>query len=136
MFAKLGYTTMVEPRYKTSAGLRKPDLLIFAPGKPSVIIDVTCVSDMYVDLNIPHFSKVDYYSQRPEIVHEVTALTGQPPSFSSISISWRGCFSPQSASDLRELGLTASNLGLLSAITVEQGAIIHRIFNTTTRSWT
>ena len=78
------------------------------------------------------WNKVEFYSKHDEIVRSVEALTGKQPTFSSITINWRGCFSPQSALDLKTVGFTEADLGLLSAITVEQGAIIHRLFKCST----
>ena len=85
------------------------------------------VSDMYDDLNTPLRKKVEYYSQHPEIAVECEKITGKPPDFSAIAINWRGCMAPQTATDLKLEGFTNSDLQLLAAITVEQGAIIHRV---------
>ena len=128
---RLGYTTLVEPHFHTPAGLQKPDLVAHAPDKASVVLDACIVSDMYDDPDTPHRNKVQKYNT-PEICSQVERLTGSAPEVSSICISWRGVFSPMSAAYLRSLGLTQADLGLLSAITVEQGAIIHRLFNTST----
>ena len=128
---RLGYTTLVEPHFHTPAGLQKPDLVAHAPDKASVVLDACIVSDMYDDPDTPHRNKVQKYNT-PEICSQVERLTGSAPEVSSICISWRGVFSPTSAAYLRSLGLTQADLGLLSAITVEQGAIIHRLFNTST----
>ena len=88
---------------------------------------------MYDDPNTPYENKVLYYSGRPEIVAAVSELTGCPPTFSGAIISWRGCVAPNTARDLLSLGLGKDVLRLLSAITVEQGAVIHRVFNTSTQ---
>ena len=52
--------------------------------------------------------------------------------FSSITLNWRGIYSPGSASDLRLLGLTKEDLTFLAAVCVEQGAIIHRLHQRST----
>ena len=126
-----GYSTLVEPHFHTPAGLQKPDLVAYAPDKTSVVLDACVVSDMYDDPDTPHQQKVTKYNTE-EIRSQVERLTGSVPEVSSICISWRGVFSPRSAAYLRTLGFTQADLGLLSAITVEQGAIIHRLFNTST----
>ena len=131
-FRKLGYQTVLEHHFKTSAGMRKPDLLAWAPGKPTIITDVTIVSDQYVNLDDPHNAKVEYYKKHPEITAQAIDITGNPPWFSGIAINWRGCFSPKSAADLLNMGLSKRTLGLLSAIAVEQSAITHRIFGQST----
>ena len=127
ILSRLKYEVIVEPHIQTSDGLRKPDLVAHAPGKPTMVLDATVVSDMYDDPNEPHQGKVDKYNTE-EIREKVTQLTGAEPGFSSICISWRGVFAPASAADLRDMGFTQADLGLLSAITVEQGATVHRIF--------
>lgn len=127
-FSKLGYSTLVEPHFQTSQGLRKPDLLIHAPGKQTAILDVSIVSDNYDDPDKPHRDKVNKYSSCPEITTAATTISGSVPIYSSIVINWRGAFSPQSAADLRSLGLKQHTIALLSAIAVEQGAVIHRQF--------
>ena len=132
VLTRLGFETVLEPTFKTTRGLRKPDILAYKPDLQSVILDVAVTSDMYDDPNTPHWGKVEYYCQHDEITEGVTATSGCPPQFSALAISWRGCITPQSAHDLRTLGFTKSDLGLLSAITCEQGAIIHRVFNCST----
>ena len=126
-----GYSTLVEPHFHTPAGLQKPDLVAYGPDKASVVLDACVVSDMYDAPDQPHVAKVTKYNTE-EIRSQVERLTGSVPEVSSVTISWRGVFSPSSAAYLRTLGFTQADLGLLSAITVEQGAIIHRLFNTST----
>ena len=132
MFGRIGYKTLVEPHFKTVQGLRKPDLLVYGEGKPSVILDVAVSTDNLPDPDSRHWDKVRYYSQYEEISAGVELISGTRPEFSSVTLNWRGLFSPSSAADLRRLGLTLRDIGLLAMITVEQGAIIHRVFNTST----
>ena len=130
-FGRSSWNQLVEPHFHTSAGLQKPDLVAYGPDKASVVLDACVVSDMYDDPDQPHVAKVTKYNTE-EIRSQVERLTGSVPEVSSVTISWRGVFSPSSAAYLRTLGFTQADLGLLSAITVEQGAIIHRLFNTST----
>ena len=90
------------------------------------MIDATVVSDRCTDLDIPHREKMKYYDL-PEIIAVAECKAGVAPSFSSITLNWRGIYSPGSASDLRLLKLTKADLKLLAAVCVEQGAIIHRL---------
>ena len=132
-FTRLGYKVMVEPHFQTHQGLRKPDLLVWGrDDQQSVVIDVAVSADNLPDPDTRHWDKVRYYSQYVEIASGVEAITGTRPEFSSVTLNWRGLFSPASAADLRRLGFTTRDLGLLATITVEQGAVIHRIFNTST----
>ena len=72
----------------------------------------------------------------PEIKRAIQALTGVEPVRSSFTLNWRGIYSPESARDMRIVGLTNTDLQFMAAICVEQGAIIHRIHQTTTmNSW-
>ena len=136
---RLGFTTVSEPHYNTSLGLRKPDLVAYKEGQVAAVLDATICYDGGAeaggfDPDQPHHQKVAYYSQHPEIVNSVRNLssTTDDPIFSSITINWRGCWSPASARDLSLLGFTKADLGLLAAIAVEQGAAIHRVFNQST----
>ena len=132
MFTRLGYSTMVEPHFRTSQGLRKPDLVVYGEGKPCVVLDVAVSSDKLDEPDQRHWDKVRYYSQYEEISTGIELISGQRPEFSSVVLNWRGLFSPASAADLRRFGFTLRDIGLLATITVEQGAIIHRVFNTST----
>ena len=132
VFTRLGYNTMVEPHFNTEQGLRKPDLLVWGEGKACFILDVAVSADNLPDPDTRHWDKVRYYSQYDRLSTGVELITGMRPEFSSVTLNWRGIFSPRSASDLRSLGFTRRDIGLLAAITVEQGAVIHRVFNTST----
>ena len=128
IFRAKGYKTLLEHPFKIAGGaVRKPDLVVYGEGRRTTIFDVCIVSDMYDDLNTPLRQKVEKYSQHEEITEACEQLTGRPPDFSAIAINWRGCMAPQTAVDLKLEGFTSSDLLLLSAITVEQSAIIHRI---------
>ena len=133
---RLGFTAVTEPHYTTSLGLRKPDLVVYKAGQVAAVIDATICYDGGAeaggfDPDSPHHQKVQYYSQHPEIVRAVQTLssTTSEPIFTSLTINWRGCWSPASARDLCLLGFNQADIGLLAAIAVEQGAVIHRVFN-------
>ena len=131
-----GWQVRVEPHFETGVGLRKPDLLVFKPDDQAWIIDLTVVSTTYDDLNRPHQKKQAYYKTPPEIKLAVNALTGVDPVFSSFTLNYRGIYSPESASDMRIIGLTNTDLRFMAAICVEQSAIIHRINQTgNANSW-
>ena len=75
-----------------------------------------------------HQGKVEKYSAVREISQFLRETTGLEPLFSALAVNWRGVIAPQSAADLREVGITKRELKLLSLITVEQTALIHRHF--------
>ena len=123
----LGWEARPELRIETSAGLRKPDLLVFRPGDQAWVIDVSIVSDTYDDLDIPFRSKVEKYKSRPEITASIEAELGLVPEFSAFILSWRGDYSPETAKDCKLLGLKKDDLCLISAACAERGAMVHRI---------
>ena len=131
--SKLGYTTLIEPHIQTESGLRKPDIVAYNVARGiSAVIDVTICTDN-IEVNRAHFKKVETYAQHPEITRYVEALSGgREPFYSGVAINWRGAIAPQSAQDLRTMGVSERTLKLLSVITVEQSALIHRLFNTNT----
>ena len=131
MLGKKGYQISFEPIYRTSAGVKKPDIVIWGPGKPSVVLDVSVVADNCGNLDDPHFAKIQKY-EVPELAECVRVATGVAPDFSAFVVNWRGCLAPQSAADALNWGLSKSQLGMLTNIVVEQGAIIHRQFMTST----
>ena len=131
--SKLGYTTLLEPHITTSEGMRKPDLVLFSEErKTAAVVDVTICSDN-IEVNRAHFNKVETYERHPEITQYVQAISGGlTPFYSAVAINWRGAISPQSACDLVTLGFNKQTLRLLSVITVEQSAVMHRLFHTST----
>ena len=131
MWRRKGYCVEVELRVPTSLGLRKPDLLVYKVGQEAWVVDATVVSDRFIDLDVPHRDKMAYYNL-PEIIAVAESYAEVSPSFSSITLNWRGIYSPGSASDLRLLGLTTADLTFLAAVCVEQGAIIHRLHQQST----
>ena len=133
VFTRKGYKVMGEPHFMTKQGLRKPDLLVYKEDKThSIVLDVAVSADNLPDPDTRHWDKVRYYSQYEEISLAVEGIAGIRPEYSSVTLNWRGLFSPASAADLQRWGFTQRDIGLIAAITVEQGAVIHRIFNTST----
>ena len=129
---KSGYKVIVEPRIHTSVGFRIPDLVAYGPDKQTYVIDTTIVADNCSNLDQPHHDKQVKYGTNEDLCIKIEELTGSKPLFSSVTINWRGCFSPESAKDLLSMGLKISTLKLLATIVVEQGAIIHRMWNQST----
>ena len=137
VFSRLGYQCTVEPHLRTPVGLRKPDLVVYGEGKPCVVLDVAITKCNLLTPDQRHIDKQRYYAQPDNpansISTQVEALTGQAPViYSSCVLNWRGLFSPASAADLRSFGFTERDIGFIAALVVEQGAVIHRVFNTST----
>ena len=131
-FLKLqGWNTILEPRIKLRRSTHcKPDL-VFWNHERSLVLDVTVCGDRGSP-DQAHRAKVDYYSSFPEVAEWVERTTGHQPSFSALAFNWRGVLSPLSAADLLGCGLRKANLRLLAMVTVEQGTMIHRHFQTST----
>ena len=131
MLERRGYTTLAEPKFSSKRGNFKPDVLVWNVGQAAVI-DVTVTTDNLPKPDSAHHAKVEKYSVVEEISEFVRKQVGVEPLYTALSINWRGALAPQSAADLRALGLTKRDLRLLSLITVEQTALIHRHFHQST----
>ena len=103
-----GYTVLEEPRLRFATTFRKPDLVLWRDGQ-AYILDVQVTSDQF-PLVGPHMNKVSKYDH-PEIISQVQALSGcADVEVSSVTISWRGCWSVHSSKMLERLGLSCTNL--------------------------
>ena len=96
------------------------------------MIDVTVTSDNLPNENSAHQGKFEKYSAVKEISQFLRETTGLEPLFSALAVNWQGIIAPQSAADLQEVRITKRELKLLSLITVEQTALIHRHFYSST----
>lgn len=129
---KVGWTSLREPAISTTAGLRRPDLILYHPEWDIHLIDVTVVAD-YSDLDTAHQRKASYYDT-PDIRHWVSAnISTKPMVFSSVTINWRGNICASSARTLiQDLKLRKSILSLLSMVTLERGLWIYQHFKRST----
>ena len=118
-----GYCTIAEPKVKTTLGLRKPDLVAWSEKRAKcIVLDTTIITDNPDTPDGPHWEKVEKYGSIPEIqafAQQVSGLTHVE--YSSVTINWRGLFSPKSAEDLRSYGLSLEDLKLLAQIVCEKG---------------
>lgn len=84
-----GYLVMREHAIPTPAGLRYPDSVCWR-GNTSWVIDVQVVADSAAtDLHVAHERKVEYYNVAA-VSSAVLELSGNTPTFSSLTLSWRG----------------------------------------------
>ena len=109
----------------------KPDIIAWND-QQAIVIDVTVTTDNLPNENSAHQGKCEKYSAVKEISQFLRETTGLEPLFSALAVNWQGIIAPQSASDLQEVGITKRELKLLSLITVEQTALIHRHFYSST----
>ena len=116
---KRGHTVWREPTIRTSAGARKPDLVVGGDGW-SVVLDVQVVSDSGAGdcLARAHALKISYYD-RDEISAWVRERSGHSPSYETLTVNWRGVMAPASYSALRRLGLSRSECKLLVVRAIE-----------------
>lgn len=103
-----GYQVQLEPIFQTDDGLRKPDL-VATMGRTTIVVDAQVVSEQ-TNLDEAHQRKVDYYAKNPTLV---TAIKEKEKSsdvkFQSVTMSWRGIWSPKSAKELVLLGVIKKN---------------------------
>ena len=127
------WTVLVEPKIRTPNSetlFVKPDLLAWKEER-SVVLDVAvCSDDLAPD--IAHEQKVHKYSNVPQIAQYFREMGKEPPYFSAFAVNWRGVVSPKSAADLRSFGVRKWDIRLLSVATVEQGTVMHRLFQQST----
>ena len=135
-----GFTAIEEPRIPTLAGIRKPDIVADKNGKP-VVLETQIKSDT-LKLSEEHARKRRYYDT-PDVLDWVRNKFGSEnvPLVSTITLSWRGVWVPESATMLRELCLSKADQRLISVMVVEKTALIFRAFKrstltcTTPRQW-
>ncbi|CAG0890457.1 unnamed protein product [Darwinula stevensoni] len=103
----LNFTTLTEKKIKTTAGLRKPDIII-VNSIESWVIDAQVVNG-YDDPEDLHHLKKQY--NNPDIIKWIKDKTGcQSVKFTTITYNWRGIMSKTSANDLIDLGITKKDL--------------------------
>ena len=95
-------------------------------------MDVAVCGDN-LDPDKMHQHKVDKYAAIEAVQTEMAHLSGHRNLvFSAFAVNWRGVVSGRSASDLLSFGIRRTDIKLLSLVTVEQGTVIHRCFQTNT----
>ncbi len=131
---KKGWSTCREPSIQTPAGIRRPDLIVWGRGR-SVVIDVQVVADSCATpLLTAHEFKVAYYNWDP-ITAWVSQKTGAVPSFSSLTLNWRGIMASASVKTLKDLGLTTLDLKLLVVRSLEGSVTIRQAFVAQSGAW-
>ncbi|CAK9799136.1 Retrovirus-related Pol polyprotein from type-2 retrotransposable element R2DM [Anthophora plagiata] len=99
-----GYEVQIEPKYPTSEGLRKPDI-VATLGRTTIVVDAQVVSEQTA-LDEAHKRKVEYYSMNDTLVAAIKEKEkSQEVKFHSVTLSWRGVWSSKSAAELLGLGV-------------------------------
>ena len=118
-----GFTVEAEPAIKTDQGIRRPDVVAYRPGETAVIIDVTVVADLPGELPDSHARKCRKYDL-PEIRTWLSKRAGVSTTsvkVTALTFNWRGALCPQSARDMKVLGITMPMLEIMSMRVLEWG---------------
>ena len=118
-----GFEVKVEPSIPTDDGVRRPDAIAYKAGVKAVVIDVTVCSDAPGDLGAAHARKIRKYD-RPQIrtwVSELSGVSAQAVTFTSLTFNWRGALCGKSAQDMESLGISKSTLEIMSIRVLEGG---------------
>ncbi|KAG8177084.1 hypothetical protein JTE90_015736 [Oedothorax gibbosus] len=127
------FTVHQEPRFSSSIGTLKPDLVALK-NNTAYIIDAQVVSDSEPQRRA-HLRKLDKYSELIPLVsatHNVAEVHVH-----SATLNWRGVWCPESASSLLEDGLVRKgDLLVLSSRVIIGGVSCYNFFaRSTARSW-
>lgn len=124
-----GFRVWREPKFNTGEGVRKPDIVATRSGR-AVVLDAQVVSEQTL-LDLAHRRKVRYYSDNVDLRLAIgTSMEVDEVTFHSATLSWRGLWSPRSASDLTALGVMGKgDIKVLSSRVLVGGVAAWRIFN-------
>lgn len=128
-----GFVVSKEPRFHTSQGLLKPDLLA-TRGRTAYIIDAQVVSDQE-SLRRNHLRKVEKYAGLTPLV--VPQFGVDDVKYHSMTLNWRGVWSGDSASNLLSAGLIRkADVPVLSSRAIIGGLSSFFFFvKSTQRNW-
>lgn len=104
-----GFQVRREHSFRTSVGVRKPDIVASKDGQ-ACVLDVQVVSGAR-HLEESHKRKRDYYARNDELVRAVSNMFQVPlqkVEVATATLTWRGIWSETSAADLRALGVSRS----------------------------
>ena len=102
-----GFTVIEEPRFTTSEGLRKPDLLVFN-NEEAAIIEVTITGETYrregivKELKDQYNDKLEYY-RKEEILNSAREISGHETRVLPFVLSVRGVWLSANADVLKFL---------------------------------
>ncbi|XP_040076113.1 uncharacterized protein LOC120848191 [Ixodes scapularis] len=115
---QLKWNVLWEPHYNVQGKVMKPGLVV-TRGAMAVIIDVQVVgTDM--ELAFLHEQKADRYTV-PDLLQQVQGNRQEPPLVTTVTMNFRDIWSKDSARDLLLLGLTKSDLKLMTVRCLQGG---------------
>ncbi|KAG0433654.1 hypothetical protein HPB47_019691 [Ixodes persulcatus] len=115
---QLEWIVLWEPHYTLQGRVMKPDLMA-TKGAQAVIIDIQVVSTG-LELAFLHQQKAARYSV-PDLLRQVQGKRKEPPLVTTATINFRDIWSRDSARDLLSLGLTKSDLKLMTVRCLQGG---------------
>ncbi len=123
------FTVLVEPTIPCGGSYLKPDLVCWQRGR-AFVLDVVVTSDGF-GFSEAINRKVSKYDN--EVVRRfVSSVSGiNEISVEGIALSWRGCWSKQSAHVLTRLGLNHGHLAIMAIRVLTWTSNIWRCFNRT-----
>jgi hypothetical protein len=128
-----GREVLVEQPIPTSAGLRKPDLVVcHKENKVVHVIDVQIVSCKHTTLDAADARKVAYYNTKDVREFVIQKYPGYQVVFGSITFNWRGCLSKRSLLCAETVGLSIATLQVCAVRILEGTARMWSIFRRTT----
>lgn len=119
-----------EPCITTKEGNRFPDIVI-RKGDRTAIVDVQIVGTS-TPLETAHRRKQNYYARNDEVVAYAKADKSGTPIVTSCTVSYRGVWSTSSRADLRGLGVTNSDIKLMSVRALQGSLAIFGVFRRST----
>lgn len=117
-----GFKVEWEPRFKTSNGIRKPDI-IARKGDKTYVVDIQVVGDGR-NLRGRHLEKVRKYGSDKDIVRQLGSAV-----FSSLTITYKGVWSRESAETLRQMGVRERIMDLITVQAIQGTLNLWRVFN-------
>lgn len=106
-----GWEVLVEPEYHTTTQKYVPDLVI-TRGSQMAVVDAQVVGT-YSTPDAAHERKVQKYNV-PELLDIIKGKNSDPPLVTSMTVTYRGVWSPKSAGALTDLGLDKEDLKILT----------------------
>ncbi|CAN7982141.1 unnamed protein product, partial [Ixodes pacificus] len=134
---QLKWNVLWEPHYNVQGKVMKPDF-VATKGAMAVIIDVQVVCTG-MELAFSHEQKAAKYTV-PDLLQQVQGNRQELPLVTTVTMNFRGIWSKDSARDLLSLGLTKSDLKLMTQLSVRclQGGMrcfwAHRTMTTAVRT--
>ena len=110
-----------EPPIPTSAGVRKPDIIIInRENNTSIVLDITICADNTPDIDEVRQRKIVYY-QQPEIINWIkTTQRTDNVEFDAVVLNWRGAIAPKTFQLLtNKLKMNKKDIELMSVKTLE-----------------